>query len=103
MKRSYIESIKKKQSSAYRADRTSAQALHQIDGSSRREVSRSRIQPLRSFEPPKPLDRGTIEAIATRQINELLYGSKIKPRKVRESICSICWTMKSKSGSCCER
>jgi len=95
-KRSYIEAIKSKQSSAYAGDRQSAPAIHQIDGSSRREASRSSVKALRSWTIGAK-GFGDSDASAEKEIKRIVFGSwskKLNP------VCQICSIMKSRSGAC---
>src|SRR5688572_11572727 len=97
-KRSYIESIRTKQSSAYKMNRQSAPAIHQIDGSSRREAGRSTIQALKSWTiGSRRLDESSLDRMAEQAIEKLTtngWSKKLNP------ICESCWTMKSRSGVC---
>jgi len=96
-KRSYIAAIRSKQSSAYAGDRQSAPAIHQIDGSSRREAGRSRTEALKSFPGGRGLSEAEVDALADKQVKQIIFGSwskKLNP------ICQICSFMKSRSGAC---
>lgn len=95
MKQSIGKAIKSKQSSAYSSMRSTTPAIHQIDGSSRREVSRRTTKPLTSFTGAKTTkpDESVLDAQAER-IMSAGWSKKRNP------ICSGCFSQKSTSGSC---
>lgn len=93
-KRSTAKSIMMKQSSAYKAQRSSAPSIHQIDGSSKREASRSSIKALKSWTIGRSgVSDALLDRIAEEKMNQ---GYSLK----RNPICSTCYIQKSSSGLC---
>lgn len=96
-KRSIATAIKMKQSSAYKSNRSSAPSIHQIDGSSRREISRSRIKALESW---------TIKGSSGSSYQADEQAEQIMNRgwsRYSNPICSSCFVQKALNDSCnCE-
>lgn len=79
-KRSIINDIARKQSSAYKNQRSSTPSIHQIDGSSKREVSRRQIKPLKSFSGASGYASESMkDAQAERAMNPHRYSKKRNP------------------------
>jgi hypothetical protein len=94
-KRSSKQAIMTKQSSAYRSDRINTQAIHRIDGSSKREVSRSSIPALRSWSiGQRFVTEAEKDAQAEKQMNPYGWSKRLNP------ICSSCYIQKALNGSC---
>lgn len=94
MKRSIAKDIASKQSSAYSRQRSSAPAIHQIDGSSKREASRSSVKALRSFSGAK---RYFSEAILDERAEAMMNQGW---SKIKNPICSSCFSQKALNGAC---
>jgi hypothetical protein len=98
MKQSIGKAIKAKQSSAYAGQRSTSAAIHQIDGSSKREVSRRTTKPIRSFS-------GSSSVVPSQDMLDKAAEKILTAgyTKKRNPICSSCFSQKSTSGSCnCE-
>lgn len=93
-KRSYIKAIQSKQSSAYKDQRGSTPAIHQIDGSSKREVSRRKTGALKSFPGAGGASEDMRDAQAEKQMNPHGYSKKKNP------VCQGCFVQKAINGSC---
>jgi hypothetical protein len=94
MKVSSAKAIRSKQSSAYSYIRSSTPAIHQIDGSSAREMSRRKHQALRSFGARAGgVSQAMLDAAAEKIMNQGYSRS-------RNPICSSCYIQKAINGSC---
>lgn len=94
-KRSYIQAIRSKQTSVYSKQRTHVEAIHAIDGSSKREVSRRFDPALRSWTSRKAyVDEAMMDAQAEKQMNPHGWSSKKNP------ICQSCFIQTAINGSC---
>lgn len=95
-KRSSAKAINGKQSSAYKGVTRSTAAIHHIDGSSKREISRiPRIKALRSWTLKSNfVSEAMQDAQAEKQMNPHGWSSKKNP------ICPSCFIQKSVSGAC---
>jgi hypothetical protein len=93
-KRSYIQAIKTKQSSAYSGQRSTAPSIHQIDGSSKREVSRSTIEALKSWTIGSG---GVSEAALDKAAEAKMDGGW--SRSIHK-ICPQCFIQKALNGAC---
>jgi len=94
MKLSSAKAIRAKQSSAYAMIRSSAPAIHQIDGSSTRELSRYRVKAIKSFGARAAgASQAMLDAAAERMMNQ---GYSL----MKNPICSSCYIQKALNGSC---
>jgi hypothetical protein len=93
-KRSIATAIRMKQSSAYRSNRSSAPSIHQIDGSSRREVSGSRIKALESWTIRRAGGGSDQADEQAERIMNQGYSRYSNP------ICDVCYVQKALNGSC---
>lgn len=93
-KRSIINDIARKQSSAYRGQRSTAAAIHQIDGSSRREASRRLTKPLKSWTGfSNFVSEAEKDKQAERAMNPHRYSKKRNP------ICPSCFIQTQSDGA----
>jgi hypothetical protein len=94
MKRSIAKEIRSKQSSAYSGQRSSAPAIHQIDGSSAKELSRRTTKPLRSW----PNNRRGVSSEWLDEQAEAMMNQGYS--RIKNPICSSCYVQKALNGSC---